>query len=1104
MSHTPPKQARFAVESLEAREMPAAGGWLVEPFQRGPVNGLPADWRQWSNQAGATTFAVDQAGPGLGDQGRLVSDGTSATVARAWVTTPFAADVEASAAVQLSSLSPAQVFVRGQNPNGAAPSYYAASVVRGAEVQLLRVVNGQSALLGRIKSADWISNQWVTLKIRAEGNTLSVFLYRGDTNQYLGAAGKWVRQPTAAIVATDTAIRAGGVVGVARGTGASGPVALDSMRIGPPGDNAATPIREERFNEGASAGVPPAWSQWVGGGGLVQFATAADETLRIASTSAGQARVWMTQPVPTDSQVSASVFVDSLAPAGVFARGSGVNGSRPTYYSLTVTRGLTVELSRVLNGVSTSLGRIDTAGWQSGLWLQMSLVVKGKQLAVQIYRSDTGQYLNADGSWGLAPAYAMLRTDAAITSGGLAGLSRGTGAAGELTFDNFIVTTAPATLTSPKPIPTEQDKPVTVTVPPVTVPPPPVIPPSPPVSPPPPPPTSPPVSPPTSPPPVKTPTTPPGLPTIPQSQSWIRVAQLAYSGTPLSAYERSLLRSGVDLVIPNLSIVSDIAAISPDTPQLIYTNVSNIYQSLLTDWLAYADRMGYDREAAFYHVGQATAFQGLSASAIPVDQFWSLYRGSDATGWAYINRLPKASDPAFALAAAGESVVLGYPEKFRELNVNLQTNAGGNWHGLLQYVQAVDANGNPTRWGTVPLLSDTSNGFRRSGQLLFDPPRDWVMSSINGSARLYHVRILTTVGGTAPLARSLLTNDYTRFNATAFTGTTPAFDSSADKNGDGYLSDAEYAKRKPGMDARFAYQSRLTFPYYGPNRYATNPASPQFRAWAADYHLRAAAAQPKVDGFFVDNSTGLLDVNPASTRESQANYAVNYGTLLGEVNAALMKKGKWIVSNTVGGGTAIDAQSKSGVSYLEEFALRPQYANAVQFEDLAATIAYRRQLSGAKAYEILDSYPTAGVEPTSPRFQLSALAMYYLVADPTRSFLMLNGGNEPASSWTRHWTDAIKYNVGQPQGAFSVFTKGNDPANTNLQFTIYQRKYANALVLYKPVSYFRGTTGSIADNTATTHQLDGLYRKVNADGTLGPPTRTVTLRNGEGVVLAKA
>jgi hypothetical protein len=454
------------------------------------------------------------------------------------------------------------------------------------------------------------------------------------------------------------------------------------------------------------------------------------------------------------------------------------------------------------------------------------------------------------------------------------------------------------------------------------------------------------------------------------------------------------------------------------------------------------------------------------------------------------------------MAEAGQSVVIAYPEKFREINVALQSAAGGNWRGTWQYVQAVDANGNPTRWGTLPLLSDTTNGFKASGRFLFDPPADWVMASVNGTSRMYQLRFVTTVGGTAPLVKSLLGNDYTNFNAATYTGTIPAFDRAADRNGDGYLSDAEYANRRRGFDARFAYQSRLTFPYYGPNRYATNPASAAFRAWAIDYSKRVLASMPKVAGFFVDNSTGILDTNPALLQESLTGYAENYGNLVGAVNAALGSK--WLLTNTAGGRKAVESQIKNGVSNLEEFALRPFYANVVQFEDLAATVAYRRQLNGGKAYQILDSLPTAGIDATDPRFQLSALSMYYMVADPKTTFFMMNGGNEPATSWTRHWTNAIKYNVGQPQGALSVFAQGADPADRSLQYKVYQRKYQNALVLFKPVSYYLGKNGTVADTSATTHQLDRNYRQLRADGTLGPVIRSITLRNGDGAILIPA
>jgi len=1092
------KSQTLKLETLESREVPAAGDWLVEPFTKGITGGMPVGWNQWSYESTTPIYQIDQAGQGLGGQGRLVSSARSVSAGRAWVNNYYNADIEVSAAVFINNLSPTQLFIRGNNLNSDKPSYLAASVVRGTEVQLLQVVNGQSTVLGTVKSAEYLSNIWVTVKIRAEGASLKTFLYRGDTNQYLGANGKWISSPVAAIEKTSSAIINGGYVGFARPAGISGDVPIDSLRIGPPGSGLYTPIREERFDGGALNRVPDGWSQWIDGTS-VTISRRADATLDINTNSTSQARVWMTQPVPTDSQVSSSVYVDGVEAAGVFARGSGLTTSKPTFYGVTVKRGLEVELVRVVNGASTSLGKINTAGWQSSLWVQVSLVVKGNQLRVQIYRSDTGQYMNPDGSWGLSPKWAMVKSDDAIRSGGLAGLSRGAGSAGDLLFDNFLVNAAPANLATATLIPTQADKASTITPPtdggplptiPPVVPPPPTVPP-------------PPVVPPTVPPPPVVPPIPsnPSLPAVERNYEWIRLAALAYHGTPLNAYEFALLRNSIDLVIPNIAYLEQIAKASPTTPQMVYTNLSNIYGSLLTDWLAYADRNKISRESVFYHVNSAQPFDGLSASAVPVEQFWQVLRGTEGA-WTDITSIVRKTGTMSVAAGAGQSMTFGYTEKFRELRVGLKTPAAGSWNAVLEYVSAVDSNGKPTAWKTMPLLSDGTAGLRKAGSFQFDPPKDWVTSSMNGRAQLYQVRLRTTnATGTAPVFTTMFTNDYTSFDAVRYKGTIPAFDTAADKDGDGYLNNAEYASRKAGFDARFVYQSRVTFPYYGPNRFATNPASNEFRLWAVDYHQRLLKSLPAASGFFVDNSTGRFPVNPATLKESITTYATDYGNLLGIVNRSLGSK--WLITNTAGGGTSVDSQIKNGVTNLEEFALRPQQANFVMFEDMAATVAYRRALSGGKSYQILDSLPTT-LDASNPRFMTSTLAMYYLVADPKLDFLMINGGNEPATNWKRHYTDAITFNVGKPQGTWSQFATGKDPSNNNLGYRIYQRAYENALVLYKPLSYVKGINGTIADNTATVHQLNGLYRVVNADGTLGPAIRQISLRNGEGVVLAKA
>lgn len=1068
-----PRRQTLSLDRLEQRELPAATPWVVEPFQRDSNDGLPSGWDQWSSDQ-SRAFQVAPTAGGLGDQGLLVSSAASATASRAWLAAPFAADVETSAAVYLNSAAPVHLFVRGSGLGTDTPTYYAVAVTRGAEVQLLRVVDGKATVLGSARSGDYLTNKWVTVTVRAEGDGLRVLLHRGDTSQYLTPDGTWSRRPTAAVEATDDSIPDGGRVGFARPALAAGDIALDSLRVGPPND-ATAPIAEERFDRGP--GLPAGWSQW-STPSPASFRSAGDETLRVDAGSDSTARAWVNAPTGPDVQVSSSIYVDSLVQAGIFARGSGLGTTTPTYYSATVTRGLEVKLWKVVGGEVTTLGAARSRDWISGQWVQASLVLEGDRQRVQVYRSDTGQYLKPDGTWSLAPTFALTADDADIAGGGRAGLSRGAGYAGQLVFDNFVVTSAPGHGAAP--IPTGGDKPTSPEPPPDDLPgtdaPPPVVAPAGP----------------TAPEPVK----PGALPSVDRSYDWIRLANLAYYGTPLTSFEKDLLANSIDLVIPNLAYLDDIAAVNPDTPQFIYTNVSNVYLNLLTDWTAYADRNGLDRESAFYHVNRATAYSGMSASAVPVSHFWGVYRGA-GSDWQNVTRDAKVNDTPLNFADAGESLALGFIEKFREVNVDLLTAAAGGWAAELEYVAAVDDQGRPTEWKPLDTLGDTTGGLRRDGRLTFDPPRDWVAASVGGSARLFYVRFRTTGDGTAPVAKSVLGRDYTEG------GKIPAFDYAADRDRDGYLNDAEWAARADGFDARFEYEGRLFYPNYGPLRFAANVSDPAFRAWASDYHARFAASQPLVRGFFVDNSIGRLAVDTSGLRESLTGYSADYGSLLGAINRRLAVGGRWLIANTVGGNSTAEPVVRNGVSYLEEFALRPLAANHVQFDDLAATLRYRRQISGGKAYEILDTLPTNG-DASDPRMQLASLAMYYAVADPDLSFLMVNGGNEPASSWRRHWIGAVEFDVGRPLARHTVFAVGQDPADRSLAYKVYGREYENALVLYKPLSYTRGETGGIGGATATTHRLDGWYRVVNADGSLGARVNQVTLRNGEGVILAKA
>jgi hypothetical protein len=590
-------------------------------------------------------------------------------------------------------------------------------------------------------------------------------------------------------------------------------------------------------------------------------------------------------------------------------------------------------------------------------------------------------------------------------------------------------------------------------------------------------------------------------PDVPRHHAHIRIALLAYYGNPMGPFEDDLLRKHVDLVVPEAKYLAHIHEVAPRTPQLLYTNTSSLYFELLTDWLTFADAQGISREAAFYHAAKPTPFRGDSPSSRPVTWFWRVYRGgrslSDVT---HLTR-PKAPSP-LPFAARGEALYLGHPDRFREINLDLASGAGAGWSAVIEYPTAVDANGRPTTWAALKPVTDTTAGLTRSGQLTFDPPADWRPAALGGYARLHYARFRTTAAGTAPTARTVLGRDYVGAKGRT-AGIVPVFDAGADANGDGYLDDAEYARRTPGQDARFLHESRMPCANYGQMRLATNPSSPEFRKWAVDYHVRFLDRHSQAGGFFMDNSEGIAPVKAADVREPVADFAKDYGATLGAVSKAIAPR--WILANTAGGRARADAVIRQAPAYFEEFAIRPLANTYLQFEDLAQMMARRTALTSPAPYAVIDSLPQRGA-PTDPRTQLATLAYYYLLADPDSTFLCFYGGHEPGTAWQRHWTPAAAYDIGRPAGNWSRFAEGTDPSNAAMKYRVYRRDYERAAVLYKPLAFKDGdwkTQAALGDETATGHDLGRTYRPLRADGSLGESVTRVSLRNGEGAILVK-
>ncbi len=171
------------------------------------------------------------------------------------------------------------------------------------------------------------------------------------------------------------------------------------------------------------------------------------------------------------------------------------------------------------------------------------------------------------------------------------------------------------------------------------------------------------------------------MPILTPHQSNIGITELAYAD---NNYDPTLLKNNVDVVVDDATDLqtelSNIHGVVSTMQQLIYTNVSNIYLDLLTNWLNYAEENDIDPEQAFYHVSVATPSSGSAGSTQPVDWFWGVYAYQngewqpDLTSVAHANPNTGVSF-GHGTSVVGDTLNVGYTDKFREIDINLSQRA---------------------------------------------------------------------------------------------------------------------------------------------------------------------------------------------------------------------------------------------------------------------------------------------------------------------------------------------------------------------------------------------------------------------------------------------
>jgi hypothetical protein len=175
--------------------------------------------------------------------------------------TSLAPNEQASAAIFADPFTPGQILVRGQNLDSATPTYYAASVTRGLDVQLVRVVNGRSTVLGDVRSKEYVNNRWIQVTLTAEGSKLKVQVYRTDHREFLDSHGNWRHGATDALDRTNSTISKGGLVGLAEPGVHAGRVAFDNFRASgtTAGAHGSKFLVEQSFDSTQPGHLPAGW-----------------------------------------------------------------------------------------------------------------------------------------------------------------------------------------------------------------------------------------------------------------------------------------------------------------------------------------------------------------------------------------------------------------------------------------------------------------------------------------------------------------------------------------------------------------------------------------------------------------------------------------------------------------------------------------------------------------------------------------------------------------------------------------------------------------------------------------------------------------------------
>src|SRR5262249_24439160 len=156
------------------------------------------------------------------------------------------------------------------------------------------------------------------------------------------------RTPAVAIDRHDTALTRGGMVGINRAPSVAGKLTFDNFQVTTElPDEGTVALHEDNFTTPTSGGLPPGWAVWRQDSTPVRIVASTQSLTGTGALSinagTGVARAWYDALLPANVQASTALYLDSLVPAQLFVRGQNLNTDTPSYYAVSISRGLQVQ-----------------------------------------------------------------------------------------------------------------------------------------------------------------------------------------------------------------------------------------------------------------------------------------------------------------------------------------------------------------------------------------------------------------------------------------------------------------------------------------------------------------------------------------------------------------------------------------------------------------------------------------------------------------------------------------------------------------------------------------------------------------------------------------